>query len=116
MGGRVIFALKKDCAKNCEIQRHKAIEQIIKGLPKYASRCHKKQSQKLLSLTMHEKVSPEQFRTIYKEFTGDCSVSNNKISKNMDKRIQLIFSISDNSVLRDLRVNNHRNSFFDDFL
>ena len=64
---------------------------------------------------MHNKISPRQFRTIYKEVTGDCSVSDNKVSKDMDKRMQLILYISDASILRDLRVNNHKNSSFDDF-
>ena len=64
---------------------------------------------------MHDKISPGQFRTIFKELTGDCSVSDNKVSKDMDERMQLILSVSDNSVLRDLRVKNHRNPSFDDF-
>ena len=33
----------------------------------------------------------------------------------MDERMQLILSVSDDSILRDLRVNNHRNSYFNDF-
>ena len=98
-------------------QRHNVIEQIKKDLPKYASCCHKKQSQKLLSLIMHDKISPGQFRTIhiYKELTGDCSVSDNKVSKDLGETIQLILSVSDDSILRDLCVNNHRNLSFNDF-
>ena len=33
----------------------------------------------------------------------------------MDERMQLILSVSDDNILRDLCVNNHRNSSFDDF-
>lgn len=33
----------------------------------------------------------------------------------MDKRMQLIFSVSDDSILRDLHVNKHRNSYFHNF-
>ena len=65
MEGIVTFA-KKDCAKNCKTQRHYTIEQIKKSLPKYASGCHQKQSQKLLSLILHDKISRGQFRTICK--------------------------------------------------
>ena len=64
---------------------------------------------------MHDQISPGQFRTIYKELTRDCSVSDNKVSKEMDERMQLILSVSDDSILRDLCVNNHRNSYFNDF-
>ena len=64
---------------------------------------------------MHDQISPGQFRTVYKELIRDCSVSDNKVSKEMDERMQLILSVSDDSILRDLRVNNHRNSYFNDF-
>ena len=64
---------------------------------------------------MHDKISPGQFRTIYKELTGDCSVSDNKVSEDTDERMQLILSVSDNVTLRDVYINNHRNSSFDDF-
>ena len=33
----------------------------------------------------------------------------------MDERMQLILSVSDDNILRDLCINNHRNSSFDDF-
>ena len=115
MGGSVIFAWKEDCAKNCKIQQHNAIRQIKKDLLKYASHCHKKQSQKLLSSKMHDKISPGQFRTIYKELTGDYSVSDNRISKAMDERMHLILSVSDDNILRELCITNHRNLHFDDF-
>ena len=64
---------------------------------------------------MQDKISPGHFRTIYKELTGDCSASDNKISKDMEEKMQLILSVSDDSILRDLHVNNHRNSSFDGF-
>ena len=64
---------------------------------------------------MHDKISPGQFRTIYKELTGDCSVSDNKISKAMDERMHLILSVSDDNILRELCINNHRNLYFDEF-
>ena len=35
-------------------------------------------------------------------------MSDNKVSKDMDGRMQLILSVSDNSILRVLRVNNDR--------
>ena len=49
---------------------------------------------------MQDKISPGHFRTIYKELTGDCSASDNKIPKDMEEKMQLILSISDDIILK----------------
>ena len=60
-------------------------------------------------------MSPSQFRAIYSELTGDCSIADNSNSKAVDERVQLLLNTADESVLRDLRVNNGKKELFDTF-
>lgn len=113
-GGSFIFLWKED-TENRETQRQLVINNINETLPKYASRHHKKQAKKLLSLIMEDRISPASFRAIYRELTGDISVTDNSTSKEQDERIKVILNTCDESVLRDLRVKNHRKSSFDAF-
>ena len=55
---------------------------------------------------MHDKISPAEFRTIYSELTSDVSIADNSNSKAVDERMTLIMSTADESILRDLQVNN----------
>ena len=68
-----------------------------------------------MELIVEDKISPTQYRAIYRELTGDESVSDNQISKEIDERYRLILKVADSNVIRDLRVHNHRKSSFDMF-
>ena len=59
-----------------------------------------------MSLLMHDQVSPAQFCSLYTELTGDFSIADNRNSKAVDERMQLILKTADESIPRDLRVNN----------
>ena len=59
-------------------QRNKVINDVTKSLPKYFSRTHKKIMRSLTENVMFDRISPAQFRQIYKEITGDDHYSGNK--------------------------------------
>ena len=56
-----------------------------------------------------------EFRAIYAELTGDCSVADNTKLKEVDDRMRLIMKTADPSIIRDLRVNNSRKAKYDSF-
>ena len=64
---------------------------------------------------MFNKISPAQFRFIYSEITGEDPSSENIKQTEYDERINLIVKNSDESLIRDLRVNNARKSKYDKF-
>ena len=68
-----------------------------------------------MKLIMEDKISPAQYRAIYCELTGDESVSDNQISKEIDERYKLILEVANSNVIRNLCVYNHRKSSFDMF-
>ena len=68
-----------------------------------------------MELIMEDKILPAQYRAIYRELTGDESVSDNQISEEIDERYKLILKVADSNVIRDLRVCNHRKNSFDMF-
>ena len=84
-------------------------------LPKYFSRAHKAKVRDLTALVMTEKLSPAEFRAIYSELTGDCSVSDNTKSVQVDERMRMVIKTADPAILRDLRINNSRKAKFDTF-
>ena len=95
--------------------RQETINNIGKNLTKFFSHVHKAKSKALVSLLMHDQVSPAQLRSLYTEPTGDCSIADNGNSKAADGRMQLILKTVDKSILRDLRVNNGQTKSFDTF-
>ena len=58
---------------------------------------------------MHDQVSLAQFCSLYTELTGDCSIADNANSKPVDEWMQLILKTVNESILRDLHVNNGQN-------
>ena len=64
---------------------------------------------------MHDQVSPAQFHPLYTELTGVCNIADNANSKAVDEQMQLILKTTDESILRDLRVNNGQTKSFDAF-
>ena len=95
--------------------RQETINNIEKNLPKFFSCAHEAKSKALVSLLMHDQVSSAQFHSLYTELTGDCSIADNANSKAGDERMQLILETADESILRDLRVNNGQTKSFDAF-
>ena len=69
----------------------------------------------MAELLIKDKLSPAEFRGMYRELTGDTSTSINQNTKEVDERIAKIMKLCDSSVLRDLRVNNGAKSSFDRF-
>ena len=86
--------------------RQETINCIVRSLRKFFSRAHKSKCKALTSLVTHDKISFAAFRAIYSELTGDVSVADNSNSKAVDERMKLTMSTADESILRDLRVNN----------
>ena len=68
-----------------------------------------------MELIMEHKISPAQYRAMYRKLIGDESLSDNQISKEIHERYKLILKVADSNVICDLRVHNHRKSSFDMF-
>ena len=96
---------KEDLHSDTLTNRQETINTISKSLPKFFSRAHESNCKSLVTLLMHNKISPAQYCTLYSELIGDCSVTDNANSKAVDKRIELELKTADKSILQDLRVN-----------
>ena len=59
-----------------------------------------------MSLIMTNKIAWSPFRVICQELTGDKSVADNKLCMKADERMQLILKTADETIIRDLRMNN----------
>ena len=85
-----------------------------KLLPKYSTGAQKKKkkkkkkkkAQQIMSLIMTNKIAWSPFRVICQELTGDKSVADNKLCMKADERMQLILKTADETIIRDLRMNN----------
>ena len=55
---------------------------------------------------MLDKISPAQFRFIYREITGDQSKAPTSEQEKYDERIRCIIKNADETLARDLRINN----------
>ena len=114
--GKVHFLWKEEPSeKNNLTKRQYTISSLQSQLPKYFSRSHKAKSRHLLSLLMADKMCASEFRAIYAELTGDCSVADNTKLKEVDDRMRLIMKTADPSIIRDLRVNNSRKAKYHNF-
>ena len=91
------------------------ISSICIQLPKYHSRGCKARFRKLTENLLFDRISPAEFRAHYRELTGDESVSEDSVSKEVDNRIQCIMHNLDPTLARDLRINNCRKAMFDKF-
>ena len=98
--GNVHFLWKENPSeKNNLTKRQYTIPSLQSQLPKYFSRSHKAKSRHLLSLLMADKMCASEFRAIYAELTGDCSVANNTKLKEVDDRMRLIMKTADPSII-----------------
>ena len=88
----------------------------MRSLPKFFSCANKSKYKALTLLDMHDKISPAEFRTIFSELTNDVSIANSFNPKAVDECIKLIMSTVDESILRDIQVNNCWAGLFDTFL
>ena len=91
------------------------MEEVVQNLPKYFSPSHKQKVCKLMEKVVFNKISPAQFRFIHHEITGDNTSSENIKQTEYDERINLIIKNSDESLIKDLRVNNARKLKYDKF-
>ena len=64
---------------------------------------------------MLDKISPAQFRFIYREITGDQSKAPTSEQEKYDERIQCIIKNADKTLARDLQISNGKKTKFDKF-
>lgn len=64
---------------------------------------------------MMEKISPAQFRSIYRELTSDNRVSDNKNSKEVDDLMKIILKTCNLSVIHNLRIHKGCKSLFENY-
>ena len=117
MGLKEIFTL---CGRRTPIHQTlskqlNAASSICIQLPKYHSRGCNARFRKLTENLLFDRISPAEFRALYRELTGDESVSADSVSKEVDNRIQCIMHNLDPTLARDLRINNCRKATFDKF-
>ena len=89
------------------------INDIVFKLLKYFSLGHKKTARQLTGSLMLNKISWAEFQSIYIELTGNQSVSETKVTQEVDEFMCLIMNNLTPSLAKDLRVNNARKSKFD---
>ena len=95
--------------------RQNVITVIQNVLPKFFSRALKRIVRTMTENVMFDRISPAQFRLIYREITGDYSVPDTKQQVEFDLKIQTIMGNLDSSLCRDLRIYNARKSKCDTF-
>ena len=79
------------------------IDSVIKMLPKHFFKAHKKKIRQLTEHVMLDKISPQQFRFIYREITGDQSKAPTSEQEKYDERIRCIIKNADETMARDSR-------------
>ena len=57
---------------------------------KFFSRAHKRKEKETMQFLLLEKITPAQFRSMYRELTSDDSVSDNQNSKEVNDRMKMI--------------------------
>ena len=110
VSGNIYYVWKEDLSDERHTEQLKIINSTVERLLKYFSRSHKRRATEATELIMEDKISPAQYRAIYHKLTGDESVSDNQISKEIDERYKLILKVADSNVIRDLCVHNHSKS------
>ena len=115
VSGNIYYIWKEDLSDERDTESVKTINSTVECLPKYFSRSHKRRAREAMELIMEDKISQAQYCTIYCELTGDESVSDNQISKNIDERYKLVLKVANSNIICDLRVQNHHKSSFDMF-
>ena len=74
-------------------------QSIKTKLPKYFLQGHKHKAKEMMSLIISEKITPGQFHPMYRELTGDGSVADTHISKEVEDQMRIILSVYDLAVL-----------------
>ena len=114
--GNIYFVWKEDTNTPDLLSKQlNAASSICIQLPRYHSRGCKARFRKLTENLLFDRISPAEFRALYRELTGDESVSEDSVSKEVDNRIQCIMHNLDPTLARDLRINNCRKATFDKF-
>ena len=91
------------------------VARVCAKLPKYFSRGHKAKVRKLTENLLFDRVSPAEFRALYKELPGYERVSNDSNAKDVDERVHCIMHNIDPTLARDLQVNSSCKGKFDKF-
>ena len=91
--------------------RNKMINDIVFKVLKYFSLDHKKTARQLTGSLMLDKITWAEFRAIYIKVTGNQSVSETKVTQEVDEC--LIMNNLTPCLAKDLQVNNARKSKFD---
>ena len=97
------YEWKQDISDKQLTKRLSFIDSVSATLPTFFSRLHKKRSREAIELIMAAKISPVQFRA---------QIRDNKLSQEVDDRIKAILKTADESIIRDIRVNNARKTPF----
>ena len=113
--GYIQFVRRKNLHSDILTNGQETIKTISKSLPNFFSKAHKSKCKPLVTLLMLDKISPAQYHTLYSELTVDCSVTDNRNSKVVDERIELILKTAGETIFRDLRVNNGQKKSFNNF-
>ena len=117
-GGSVpnIYFIWKEPSESIELETERAHIQgrLMAEMPVFHTRQMRKEFQAKADLICN--LSPAQVRNIYKELTGDESVSENTVSKEMDTRMRAVMLHADPDVIIDMRTNGKgRPPKYDDF-
>ena len=86
VSGNIYYVWKEDLSNERHTEPLKTINSTVERLPKYFSRSHKRRAREAMKLIMEDKISPVQYRPIYRKLIGDESVSDKQISKEIDER------------------------------
>ena len=101
--GNIYFVWKEDkTSEHHTTIRNKTINDILIKLPKYFSRGHKKRARQLTESLMLDKITCAEFRAIYIELTSDQSVSETKVTQEVDEHVCLIMNNLTPNLAKDL--------------
>ena len=115
VSGNICSVWEEDLSDEHYTERLKTINYTVERLLKHFSHSHKRTARETMELIMEDKISPAQYCAIYCELTGNESVSDNQISKEIDERYKLILKVTGSNVIHHLCVHNHCKSSFDMF-
>ena len=115
VSGNICSVWEEDLSDEHYTERLKTINYTVERLLKHFSHSHKRTARETMELIMEDKISPAQYCAVYCELTGNESVSDNQISKEIDERYKLILKVTGSNVIHHLCVHNHCKSSFDMF-
>ena len=112
--GNQHFMWKETVDSDTVHMRIRTLSDIQANLPTYHTRHMRSVAREKLA-QICPSVKSHQARAIYRLLTGDESVSEHRLSKEMDERMQLFLENADEDIIIDLRKNNGRPHPLKDF-